>query len=115
MRIDIQGRNVEITEELRDAVTSRFKRVGRQLSDEASLEIVLTEERNPAISDGECAEATLYMKGATLHARECAPEMLHAIHELAEDIRRQVKKKRDKRRARSKARRLGRALRDSTA
>ncbi|MGI8920790.1 MAG: ribosome hibernation-promoting factor, HPF/YfiA family [Solirubrobacteraceae bacterium] len=106
MRIDIQGRNVEITDELREAVEKRFRRVGRQASELATLEVVLWEERNPAITDREVAEANLHMKGRTLHAKESAPEMLHAIHELAEDIRRQVKKHRDKRRARTKARRL---------
>ena len=32
--------------------------------------------------------------------------MLHSIHEMAEDIRRQVKKRRDKRRKRQRTRKL---------
>jgi putative sigma-54 modulation protein len=102
VRIDIQGRNVEITDEIREAVGKRFRRVGRQAGEMASLEVVVWEERNPKISDREVVEANLYMKGATLHAKESAPVLLHAIHELAEDIRRQVKRRRDKVRARPK-------------
>lgn len=115
MRIEITGRNVEITDELRELVVSRFKRIGRQVGEMATLEVTLAEERNAAITDREFAEANLYLKGVTLHAEESRPEMIHAIHELAEDIRRQVKKHRDKRRARTKARRAARELREHPA
>ena len=55
----------------------------------------LLEERNPRITDKMVAEATLRLKGMTLRAKEATPEMLHSIHQLAEDIRRQVKKHRE--------------------
>lgn len=106
MRIEVRGRNIEVTEELREAIEKRFARVGKQVSDLATLEVELTEEKNPAISDREVAEATLYLKGATLRAREASPDMLHSIHELAEDIRRQVKRDREKRRGRARSRRM---------
>jgi putative sigma-54 modulation protein len=105
VRIEVRGRNVEVTDDLRDAVVSRFKRVGKQVSDLATLEVELSEERNPRIKDKEVAQATLYLKGVTLRAEEASPDMLHSIHELAEDIRRQVKKHREKRRARERTRR----------
>jgi putative sigma-54 modulation protein len=105
VRIEIKGRNTEVTEELRDHVSKRFARIARQVSDLAELDVVLREEKNPAINDRFVAEATLHLKGATLHASEGSPEMLHSIHELAEDMRRQVKRHREKRRAREKTRR----------
>jgi putative sigma-54 modulation protein len=115
VRIEIRGRNVEITEELRRAVEKRFSRIGRQISDVATLNVELSEERNPAISDSEVAEATLQLKGVTLRARESSPDMLHSIKALAEDMRRQVKRHRDKRRKRSQTRRLTGRFRDRTA
>jgi putative sigma-54 modulation protein len=115
VRIEIRGRNVEVTEELRRAVEKRFARIGRQVSDVATLYVELTEERNPAIADSEAAEATLQLKGVTLRARETSPDMLHSIKALAEDMRRQVKRHRDKRRKRSKTRRLVGRFRDRTA
>jgi putative sigma-54 modulation protein len=105
VRIEIKGRNTEVTDELRDHVSKRFARIARQVSDLAQLEVVLREEKNPAITDRFVAEATLYLKGATLHATESSPDMVHSIHELAEDMRRQVKRHREKRRAREKTRR----------
>lgn len=104
MRIEIKGRNTEVTEELRDHVSKRFARIARQVSDLAELDVVLREEKNPAITDRFIAEATLHLKGATLHAGEASPEMLHSIHELAEDMRRQVKRHREKRRKRREQR-----------
>ena len=106
MRIDIRGRNVEVTDELREAVMSRFERVGKQVASQATLDVELSEERTPRIADKMVAEATLRLKGVTLRAKESSPEMLHSIHELAEDIRRQVKKHREKRRKRSQTRRM---------
>ena len=115
MRIEVRGKNVEITDEVREAVIQRFARVGKQVSDLATLDIQLCEEKNPRIADRMVAEATLGLKGVTLRAKEASPDMLHSIHELAEDIRRQVKKHRDKRRKRQTTRKMMNRLRGHTA
>jgi len=106
MRIDIRGRNVEVNDELREQVAQRFKRLGEQVSPLARIEVVVSEEQNPAIADKFVAEATLHLKGVTLHAHEASPEMTHTIHEIAEDMRRQVKRHREKRRKRRETRKL---------
>jgi putative sigma-54 modulation protein len=115
MRIEVRGRNTEVTDELRRHVEKRFARIGKQVSELAVLEVELREERNPSIADSEVAEATLHLKRATLRAREASPEMLHSIHVLAEDLRRQVKRHRDKRRKRTQTRRLMSRLRGRAA
>jgi putative sigma-54 modulation protein len=115
MRIEIRGRNVEMTDDLRELVRKRFGGVGRQLSGLSSLEVVLHEERNPSISDRQVAEATVRMKGTTLHAREAAPEMSQSIHKLSEDVRRQVKKHRELTRKRKVTRRVMGQMRDRPA
>ena len=115
MRIEIHGRNFEVTDELREHVNKRFGRVGKQVSELAILDVELCEERNPAIPDRMVAEATLHLKGVTLRARESSPDMAHSIHELSEDIRRQVKRHREKRRKRSQTRKLVGRLRGREA
>jgi putative sigma-54 modulation protein len=115
VRIEVRGRHTEVTDELRRHVEKRFARIGKQVSEFATLEIELSEERNPAIADSQVAEATLHLKGATLRAREASPDMVHSIHELAEDLRRQVKRHREKRRGRWASRRLKAALRGRAA
>ena len=115
MRIEIRGRNIDVDDELRDHVYKRFRRIGKQVSELATLDIELFEERNPRISDREVAEATLRLKGKTLRAREASPQMSHTIHELAEDVRRQVKKHREMRRKRTRTRRAVNRMRGRTA
>ena len=115
MRIEVRGTNVEVTDELREAVIQRFARVGKQVSELATLEVELREEKNPRIADRMVAEATLQLKVVTLRAKEASPDMLHSIHEMAEDIRRQVKKHREKRRKRQRTRKMMQRLRGETA
>lgn len=102
MQIEVKGRNIPVTDELRKRVQRKFAKVGRQVSPLARLEVELFEEPNPAISDSEIAEATLYLKGVTLRAREASTGIEHSINLVAEDTARQVKRHREKRRARPK-------------
>jgi putative sigma-54 modulation protein len=115
MRIEIRGRNVDVDEELREHVIKRFRRVGKQVSNLATLDVEIYEERNPSIADSQVAQATLRLKGVTLRAHEASPQMSHTIHELAEDIRRQVKKHREMRRKRTRTRRAVNRMRGRTA
>ncbi len=115
MRIEIRGRNVDLTDDLREMVQKRFQRLGQQVSSLATLDVVLSEERNPSIADSQVAEATFYLKGVTLHAREASPEMSQTVHKLAEDVRRQVKKHRDLRRKRRETRKIVGELRGRPA
>lgn len=96
MRIEVTGRNIAITDELREQVEKSFEKLGRMVSELATLDVVLSEEKNPAISAAECAEGNLQVKGAVIHAKGQAREMRQAIAEVAEELQRQVIKRRDK-------------------
>jgi len=100
MRIEVKGRNTDVTDELRARVERRFGKVARQVSPLAHMEVELSEERNPSIRDSHVAEATLFLKGKTLRARERSDNMVQALNMVAEELARQVKRHRDKRRRR---------------
>jgi putative sigma-54 modulation protein len=104
MRIQVKGRNVAVSDEIREHVAKRFQKVSRQVSELAELEVELSVERNPAIADSQVAEATLYLKGVTLRARDCSGEMMHSINLCSDELAVQVKRHRDKRRRRREAR-----------
>ncbi len=104
MRIEVKGRNVVVSDPIREHVEKRFAKVAKQVSDLAELEVELYEERNPAIADSQVADATLYLKGVTLRARDASPEMVHSINLCADEISVQVKRHRDKRRKRRESR-----------
>jgi putative sigma-54 modulation protein len=104
MRIEVKGRNIPITDELRDQIQRKFRVVSRQVSPLAELEIEVREERNRAIADCYVAEATLWLKGVTLRASDSSRDLKTSVNEVAEELQRQVKRTRDKRRRRREAR-----------
>jgi putative sigma-54 modulation protein len=105
MQIDIKGRNVPVTVEMRTHVERRLNKVSRQVSDLARLEIEIFKEPNPRVTDCHVAEATLYLKGITLRAHDASPEMLHSLNLIVDELARQVKRHRDKLRRRREAHR----------
>ncbi|MFI5009665.1 MAG: ribosome hibernation-promoting factor, HPF/YfiA family [Solirubrobacterales bacterium] len=104
MQIDIKGRNVPVTDELRRHLESRLGKVSRQVSPLARLEVEIFAERNPRVANSQVAEATLYLKGVTLRARDASPKMMRSLNLMVEELSRQVKRHRDKRRHRREAR-----------
>src|ERR1700731_3803283 len=106
MRIEVKGRNLTVSDDVREHVDKRFRKVGRQVSELAELELELFEERNPATADSQIAEATLHLKGVTLRARDASGDMIHSINMVSEELAVQVKRHRDKRRKRRESRAL---------
>jgi putative sigma-54 modulation protein len=104
MRIHVKGRNIHVSNDVREHVSKRFHKVGKQVSDLAELEVELFEERNPAIAEDKVAEATLHLNGVTLRARDASSDLIHSINLCAEELAVQVKRHRDKRRKRRESR-----------
>jgi putative sigma-54 modulation protein len=104
MQIEVKGRNVHVSDELRELVERKFRKVANQVSDLSRMEVELREERNPSIPDSQVAEVTLYLKGVTLRAEGASREMEHAVRVCSDELSRQVKRHRDKRRKRREAR-----------
>ncbi len=104
MRIEVKGRNLSVSEDLREHVAKRFRKIARQVSELAELEVEVFEERNPAIADSQVAEATLHLKGVTLRARDASPDIVRSINLCADELAVQVKRHREKRRKRRETR-----------
>jgi putative sigma-54 modulation protein len=102
MRIEVKGRNLQVTDELRECVTRRFEKVAKQVSEQAVLEVELADERVPG--EPIAAEAVLHLKGTTLRAKDASKDAKSALNLVAEDMARQVKRHRDKRRGRRETR-----------
>ena len=103
MQIEIKGRNVPVTDEIRTHTERRLTKVSRQVSELARLEIEISKERNPRVADCHVAEGTLYLKGVTLRAHDALPELLHSLNLMVDELARQVKRHRDKLRHRREA------------
>ncbi|MCW2950897.1 MAG: sigma 54 modulation protein/ribosomal protein [Conexibacter sp.] len=100
MRIEVSGRNVPVTENLRERVEKRFEKIARQVSELATLEVELSEEPRRGTADDQVATAALHLKGVTLRAHAASPDMAHSINGCGDGLAVQVKRHRDKRRKR---------------
>ena len=100
MRLQVKGRNVEVSEQIRTYAEDKLGKLDRHLAAPTRVELELAVERNPAISGNHIAEATIWTKGPVLRARESSSDMKASIDQLVDKLERQVKRYRDKRRGR---------------
>ncbi|HZC30573.1 MAG TPA: ribosome-associated translation inhibitor RaiA [Gaiellaceae bacterium] len=96
MQLHVKGKNLEVSDSIRSYTERKLGKLNRQLSNLARVEVELAVERNPSIRANQVAEATVWVKGHTLRARESSPDMKASIDELTEKLLRQVKAERDK-------------------
>jgi ribosome hibernation promoting factor len=96
MQLQIKGKNLDVSESIRDYAERKLAKLDRMVHDEARIEIELAVEHNPSVADNQVAEATVWLKGHTLRAREASRDMKASIDELTETLLRQVREERDK-------------------
>ena len=98
VRLQVKGKNVDVTDSLKDYALQKLGKLDKHLNDAARLELELHVERNPSISQNQVAEATIWTKGPVLRARESSTDMKASIDLLVEKLERQARRYRDKRR-----------------
>ncbi|HEU4450914.1 MAG TPA: ribosome-associated translation inhibitor RaiA [Gaiellaceae bacterium] len=98
MRLQVKGKNVEVSDSLKTYARQKLGKLDKHLNDAARLELELAVEKNPSISDNQIAEATIWTKGPVLRARESSEDMRASIDLLVEKLERQARRYRDKRR-----------------
>jgi putative sigma-54 modulation protein len=98
MRLQVKGKNVEVTPSLREYAERKLAKLEKQLADQTQVELELSEQRNPSIAASHVAEGTIFTKGPTLRAREASPDMKVSIDQLVAKLERQVKRYRERRR-----------------
>src|SRR2546423_6008991 len=101
MRLQVKGKNLDVSDSLRSYAEDKLRKLDRQLADPTQIELELSVERNPSISANHVAEATIWTKGPTLRAREASADMRASIDQLVDKLERQGQGHRPKRRRRS--------------
>lgn len=97
MRLQVKGRNLDVTDSIRSYAEQKLKKLDKQLNEATEVELELAVEKNPSIAANQIAEATVWTKGPTLRAREASEDMRASIDQLTEKLVRQVRHYRDKR------------------
>ncbi len=100
MRLQVKGKNVEVSEAIRTYAEEKLGRLDRKLDDPTRVELELAVEKNPSIAANHVAEATIWTKGPVLRAREASTDMRASIDLLTDKLERQVTRYREKRRRR---------------
>ncbi|WP_145555191.1 ribosome hibernation promoting factor [Yersinia canariae] len=91
MQLNITGHHVEITEALREFVTTKFAKLEQYFDRINQVYVVLSVEKVKQI-----AEATVHVNGGELHASSEQEDMYAAIDILVDKLARQLNKHKDK-------------------
>jgi putative sigma-54 modulation protein len=97
MRLQVKGKNVEVSDSIRRYAEEKMRKLDRKLHALTQVELELRVEKNPSISANQVAEATIWTKGPTLRAREASTDMKASIDQLTEKLLRQIEHYRAKR------------------
>ena len=100
MRLQVKGKNVEVSDSIRRYAEEKMKKLDRQLHELTQVELELSVEKNPSIAANQVAEVTVWTKGPTLRVTEASTDMKASIDQLTEKLLRQVEHYRGKRRGR---------------
>jgi len=91
MQLSVTGHHVEITAAMRSYVEKKLGRIVRHFDHVIDTHFVLTVEKLL-----HKAEATLRVRGETIHALACDGDMYAAIDALADKLERRVRKHKEK-------------------
>ena len=97
MELQIKGKNLEVSETMRAFAERKLAKLGRMVHESTRVELELAVEKNPSVAANQIAEATVWLKGHTLRAREASRDMKASIDELTEKLQRELAELRDRR------------------
>ncbi len=98
MKTTIIGKNIEVTQGLKDAVEERFAKLDKYFTSATEAKVTLIVDK-----DRQKIEVTIPLKGQTLRAEEITSDMYASIEAVTDTIETQLKKYRAKIIARQQA------------
>jgi putative sigma-54 modulation protein len=102
MQLQVKGKNLEVSDSIRRYAERKLAKLDKQVHALTRIELELAVEKNPSVSANQVAEATVWLKGHTLRARQATRDMKASIDELTEKLVRQIRDERDKKASRRK-------------
>lgn len=93
MDLIIKGKNLDITDSLRDYAEKKLGRVARDVEAEiVDIQLELSVIKNPSVAENQIAEITVHANGAVIRAEERNGNMYAAIDLVADKLERQLRK-----------------------
>lgn len=92
MNITVTGRNIAVTDALRNHVIEKIEAAANVFDIPMDAEVVLRVEKNPSNPVPQVVEVTIFVKGAVVRVSEAAADMYAAIDMAADRVSRQLRK-----------------------
>ncbi|NEQ66949.1 MAG: ribosome-associated translation inhibitor RaiA [Symploca sp. SIO1B1] len=97
MKLVIQGKNIEITEAIREYVHQKVEKAVNHFQNlTTEVDVNLSVARNPRINSKQTAEVTIYANGTVIRAQEGSEDLYASIDLVADKIQRQLRKYKEK-------------------
>ncbi|PZV19556.1 MAG: ribosome-associated translation inhibitor RaiA [Pseudanabaena sp.] len=104
MKLVIQGKNIEVTEAIREYVEQKIdKAVSHFQALTTEVDVHLSVARNPRIASSQSAEVTVYANGSVIRAEEKSENLYASIDLVADKIARKLRKFKERKSDRSAA------------
>lgn len=88
MKLDIKGKNIRVTEDLKEICQAKFDRLDKYFNQEETMDVKLSKEGN-----GKLIESTIFLKGGTiLRAEELSDDFNTSADMVVDALVRQVRK-----------------------
>lgn len=98
MKLVIQGKNIEITDAIRDHVRQKIQKAVTHYERLAmEVDVNLSVANNPRITDQQTAEVTIYANGSIIRAEESSENLYASIDMVADKVSRRLRKYKEKR------------------
>ena len=92
MNITVTGRNIAVTDALRDYVEEKLSAATNVFDIPMNTEVVLRVEKNPSNPVPQIVEVTVFIKGTVVRVSEAATDMYAAVDMAADRVSRQLRK-----------------------
>jgi len=100
MQLIVQGKNIQVTDRLREYVETKVNRLDRYLPTITDARMDLASERTRKHGDRQIAQLTVYSKGMMLRAEERSGDIFTSVDMVMDKMKRQIDRYKSKRRAR---------------
>lgn len=98
MKLVIQGKNIEITDAIREYVNQKIEKAVNHFQNlTTEVDVHLSVARNPRINPKQAAEVTIYANGTVIRAEESSENLYASIDLVADKIARQLRKYKERR------------------
>ena len=97
MRLQVKGKNVEVSPSMREYAERKLAKLEKQLAEPDAGRGRALRAQEPVDRGQPRRRGTIFTKGPTLRAREASPDMKVSIDQLVDKLERQVKRYRERR------------------